>query len=100
MTEAEKWLEIGEKCVSVGVRDRGWKHIFLCNEADRAPRILRKQMRERLDLFEPTNYVGSVWWGGFSDGDETYSSGVVSLNNQRALACCFLAVMAEEDERR
>ena len=85
MTESEAWLEIAEKCVghSYGV--------FLCNEARRSDVCDIVQMARRLELFRPLA-AHTVWWE--FGGDVTQAS----LNDQRALACCFLAVMAEEGE--
>lgn len=89
MTEVRTWLRIAKECVRKG----GCDDSFLCCEVnDLAPLGLHHQMRERLELFRPTGRRhGGVWWR--YDGSTTLSE----LNDQRALACCFLAVMAEED---
>lgn len=88
MTEAERWLEIAEKC-DVVTRD-----IFLCNEADKSTD--RGKMRDRLQHFRPQledHDEWQVWWpSSDKKGD------VLEANQERVIACCFLAAMADEAE--
>lgn len=93
MTERREWLKIGRKCL------RASGHVFLCNEVRDCILgfAMRQRMHERLELFEPPELTGAVWWGGFGDDDECYNTNA-DYNRQRALACCFLAAMAEEEK--
>ena len=86
MTETEAWLSIAEKCVHIGSS----YGVFLCNEAKRSDALLIVQMARRLELFRPL-VAHTVWWEFGGDVTQT------NLNDQRALACCFLATMAEEE---
>ncbi len=94
MKESEAWLRVAEKCVRL--RD---KSVFLCNEVEKVKvksAALSDRMDDRLLLFSPEKRVRqwSVWWtaertcGALDRAD---------VNDQRALACCFLAAMAEEE---
>ena len=96
MTERQEWLGIGRKCLPEEEHSGGhW--VFLCNEVNECSLpSMRDRMKERLELFRPTDLVrGIVWWGGFADDDD---SSTVELNDQRSIACGLLAAMAEEEE--
>ncbi len=96
VTESEAWLRIARKCV----RYRNVS-VFLCNEVEgvRCGSFeLASQMSRRLELFRPKYHgettAGPWWYPELGEG-----SSYANANDQRALACCFLAVMTEEEEK-
>ena len=90
--ESKAWLKIAKKCVRI--RN---KAVFLCEETEAVePPALSSQMCCRLTLFRPAKWGGpqSLWWYSELPGITRKDA-----NDQRALACCFLAVMAEGGDR-